>query len=288
MDPIIGGALISGASSLLGGLFSNSSNRRAMLEQLKFQREFAKSGIQWRVEDAKKAGLHPLYALGAQGLPQYSPSYSADAVGPALASAGQDIGRAVMARATPAERLAARMQLLEAQSRIGANDAQAAYYNAQAALVDQQNLASVPIPDFSQYARKEPVGVVESSPTAGFGELSPAKITMSRPEEKAIVAGPRNPALREYALPGGGRIMLPDASNLGEALEPLSESWALAYAVYRENVRLYGPEWRSDFLARYLPEWMRGLLGAGPGKFERYEGKKGVDRDVRKWIDEMR
>lgn len=34
-------------------------------QQIDLAREFAKNGIQWRVEDAKKAGLHPLYALGA-------------------------------------------------------------------------------------------------------------------------------------------------------------------------------------------------------------------------------
>lgn len=74
------------------------------------QKEFAKSGIGWKVKDAQKAGIHPLYALGAQTLsfnpvsvgldtavsqaPQYQggsavPDYSG------LADAGQNIGRAI-------------------------------------------------------------------------------------------------------------------------------------------------------------------------------------------------
>ena len=37
-------------------------------------KQFAKRGIQWRVHDAKKAGLHPLAALGAQTT-SFSPSF---------------------------------------------------------------------------------------------------------------------------------------------------------------------------------------------------------------------
>lgn len=35
-------------------------------ENIAYQKEFAKHGIQWRVEDAKNAGIHPLAAIGAQ------------------------------------------------------------------------------------------------------------------------------------------------------------------------------------------------------------------------------
>lgn len=99
------------------------------------QREFAQQGLRWRVRDAKRAGVHPVYALGMQGagyspvsvvgaapgssgfsegVPALSPVSAAaygDPMGSALASAGQDIGRAISAMQTPQERLADELKL---------------------------------------------------------------------------------------------------------------------------------------------------------------------------------
>lgn len=71
-----GGGLIGGIINAIHNgvydwatLLDNRNNQRRNLrnaeEQIKLQREFAQNGIQWRVADAKKAGIHPLYALGA-------------------------------------------------------------------------------------------------------------------------------------------------------------------------------------------------------------------------------
>lgn len=99
------GPIISAGASLLGGLLGRSDAKDARaqanahaLRQEALQREFAQNGIQWKVEDAKKAGIHPIYALGGGGA-SFSPvsqAFTADTALPnALASAGQDIGRAV-------------------------------------------------------------------------------------------------------------------------------------------------------------------------------------------------
>lgn len=101
------GTLISAGSTLLGGLLGKSSaddaraaTQRMADQNIALQREFAQNGIQWRVEDAKKAGIHPIYALGGGGA-SFSPvsaAFSADTSLPnALASAGQDVGRAIHA-----------------------------------------------------------------------------------------------------------------------------------------------------------------------------------------------
>ena len=67
--------------SLVGGAFGRSGDRDARLAQeraneanLAAQREFAQHGIRWKVEDAKAAGLHPLFALGGSGA-TFSPSF---------------------------------------------------------------------------------------------------------------------------------------------------------------------------------------------------------------------
>lgn len=107
---ILGGAGIGAAADLLGGLVGRDENRRATDRSIEAQREFAKHGIQWRVEDAKAAGLHPLYALGAS---TSGPSVSVmdDPLGRSISSAGQNVSRAVAATSTSSERAMRELQL---------------------------------------------------------------------------------------------------------------------------------------------------------------------------------
>lgn len=103
MDPIIGGALIGAGSGIAGAFMGKRSSDRANAANMAMQREFAQNGIRWRVRDAKKAGIHPLYALGAN-VTTATPSSVGDTLGQDLGRVGQDIGRAVSATATPNER----------------------------------------------------------------------------------------------------------------------------------------------------------------------------------------
>lgn len=70
---IIGGA-IGAVGSLLGGSQSSKDYAKYQQQQYEHQKEFAQNSIQWRVQDAKKAGIHPLYAMGQT--PGYQPSDS--------------------------------------------------------------------------------------------------------------------------------------------------------------------------------------------------------------------
>jgi hypothetical protein len=112
MDPITGAAVISAGSSLLGGLFGRSSAKKAAAKEAALQREFAQNGIRWKVEDAKSAGVSPLYALGAPTT-SYQSAVNSDPFPQALADAGNSISRAVQAKTTTGERLQER--LLNAQ-----------------------------------------------------------------------------------------------------------------------------------------------------------------------------
>jgi len=88
-------ALISAGADILGGIMGSNSAEKAANKQAALQKEFAQNGIQWKVEDAKAAGLHPLAALGAQTL-SYSPiPVGSDPLAAGISSAGQDISRAV-------------------------------------------------------------------------------------------------------------------------------------------------------------------------------------------------
>lgn len=106
MDPLIGASIISAGSNLLGGLFGKSQADK----NIAMQKEFAQNGIRWRVADAEKAGIHPLYAMGAQVTP-FSPVSVGDG---GFAAAGQDLSRAYMATRTEPEKASAYQEASQA------------------------------------------------------------------------------------------------------------------------------------------------------------------------------
>jgi len=99
---------------------ADTANRMAREDTARsdaLQLEFAKNGVKWRVEDAERAGVHPLYALGATGA-SYSPTISTfstsnlkNSTGDHIRNMGQDLSRAMYATKTQAEREAAMLQL---------------------------------------------------------------------------------------------------------------------------------------------------------------------------------
>ena len=96
------GALIGGATSILGGILGSSSKKKESQLEYERQKEFAQHGIRWKVEDAKQAGIHPLYAVGAPTTTYAAQAATGTDYG--LAQAGQDIGRAIDAKRTHSER----------------------------------------------------------------------------------------------------------------------------------------------------------------------------------------
>lgn len=92
-------ALISGAASLGGGFIAEAGKAR----EIENQREFAKSGVRWRVEDAREAGIHPALALGAN-VPSYTPVGLGSGMAEGVSNMGQDIGRAIDATRTIGEK----------------------------------------------------------------------------------------------------------------------------------------------------------------------------------------
>lgn len=118
------GPAISAGASLAGGFLSRNAQKDAnaaaaanAAEQRNMQLDFAQKGIRWRVNDAKAAGIHPLYALGAS-TPSYTPQSTAftpeTGLAAGLAAAGQDVGRAINATRTAPERADAYTEALRA------------------------------------------------------------------------------------------------------------------------------------------------------------------------------
>lgn len=101
---ILGGAGISAGANLIGsainGIMAGQSfdfQREMWDKNYNAQKEFAQNSMQWRVADARAAGLHPLAALG-QMSSSYTPTSVYDNgpdVGSAVANAGTAIGNAM-------------------------------------------------------------------------------------------------------------------------------------------------------------------------------------------------
>lgn len=108
------GGVVNGVTGLLGVKGQKDANSQANAfarEQLEYQKELHKNQIQWKVEDAKKAGLHPLAALGVSPS-SFSPvsgassgvNYSGfNGVGDMLSDLGQDIDRSILQAKTKEE-----------------------------------------------------------------------------------------------------------------------------------------------------------------------------------------
>jgi type II secretory pathway pseudopilin PulG len=91
----VAGSLVSGIFGKKAAKKSSAATAAANQANRDMQYDFAKNSIQWKTEDARKAGLHPLAALGAQG---YSPTIGQMAdtsEAQALSQAGANIGNAI-------------------------------------------------------------------------------------------------------------------------------------------------------------------------------------------------
>jgi len=124
---ILGGVL-SSVGSLIGNNQDQIAAQKARDQQndisernIALQKEFAQNGLRWKVEDAKAAGIHPLYALGASGA-SFSPVSQTPVSGPSmsqtLSDVGQNIGRAVGTTRTSEEKEVAALNLASAKANL--------------------------------------------------------------------------------------------------------------------------------------------------------------------------
>lgn len=115
----IGSAIGGIAGSLLGQKVEQGNQKALIDQQEKLQKQFAKQGIQWRVKDARKAGIHPLYALGAQTASYTPQQVGGSTGGGALAAMGQDILGSVNRSSSRADRAFNTQQRAMALERMG-------------------------------------------------------------------------------------------------------------------------------------------------------------------------
>lgn len=150
--PIVGAGISAGAD-LLGGLSNAYFGKKAAKKQWKHEKKVLQNQIQWRVDDAVKAGLHPLVGAGISPSSGPAPMPVGD-IGRDLSNMGQNIGRAAEAYLTPVDKVAARAALLDLEQRQANIDlTRSQIAGAQKALLSQgstpgvaSNISSIPDP----------------------------------------------------------------------------------------------------------------------------------------------
>lgn len=124
---VLGAAGIAAAGNILGGVLGNRANKKAQSANADFQREVLQNQLQWRKEDAKKAGIHPVAALGMQSATGSPIAVGGSPLGEGISNATSKIGEYV------AQKDLQKLQLQEVQSRIALNNANADKARSQAA-----------------------------------------------------------------------------------------------------------------------------------------------------------
>lgn len=169
--PSIGATLIGGGAQIIYDKYKTDQARTAASEASQknydMQKEFAQHGLRWRMEDAARAGIHPVYAAGGGPSAQASPSHVAgldQSSGSHLANMGQDISRAIHATRTVEERQMAQLQLQRAALENKLLDTQ--IYNLQQDQTGPPLPSATAQPGFGAYRSGDAVVVQPQRPSA--------------------------------------------------------------------------------------------------------------------------
>lgn len=223
------GSILSGASAL-GGLFGGGglSDRKSMALQYEYQtranKEVLQNQLQWKTQDAKAAGIHPLYAIGAPSV-SFSPSFSGigsgggDSAMSRISQAGQGISRAVNAYADGPMRRRIMEQEVEMND-INIKDAQV-------------RLAK----------NASDLAITQSGATPGlngpFTSFVPSENTHTRRFDSATEANKPAPATKEFYNRDGSITVWP-SKDAKAATEDSMYEWEHAYR------NRFVPYWRSQ------------------------------------------
>lgn len=284
----IGGALggLGQAAGGLAGLFGGGGGgtnwesvriaRENAERQYQIQKEFAQSGIQWRVADAKAAGLHPLAAIGAAPA-SYSPASYVGAdtlpgasqdIGRSLAQMGQGIHRAANAASSKEDREA---QAYNTTMRIE-NVRKAGLENQ---LLETQIEASKLALLRAGTGPGIPTGPSVASTPQGKFEIKPAEVTSSRPGQPHLEAGPAGPGSRHQQI-GPAVVNMP---SQGTQIDELSSPGWASYQFWNSVVPFFSQSARDrsrpdkSTLPKGANEWMWTPFGYVPSYPEKWGGK---------------
>lgn len=224
------GALGIGSSDNYGRQWDNTKG--LFYENERIQKEFAQNGVRWKVEDARRAGIHPLAALGM-------PAVQAGSFG-IQPGEGVRENRLSSAGRTMSEYSASQAQLRMAEATVKRDLAQASYYEALAHKAKQDSVARPAFPENT--VKINPVDPVRH---VDWVKLEADPVMASSSLDPGTTAGVDHPGMRQFTFPGGFKALLP-ATGGGGVPEEIDVS--MLPIVIGANVNRYGAKWPLDLL----------------------------------------
>lgn len=265
---------------------TRSDTNKRVDKDAALQREFAQHGIRWRVRDARKAGLHPLAALGASGAAYSSPGLPVPSP-PSMHfdKAGFEIDKAL-------DKSGQRLRKLQEENL----DAQTKYIQAKTNAITTPETDTAPIPGQTNWNDIFP------TPSGARNTPNPRPQTKVVPSEikadiDGFVAGsiPRQ-QWSHRMVPGKGRVYSVVRSD--ELAQRLEEAWLTNLIATGQELRQLVDHFRkgdlkpywSPGLGRYWAKhedgWYSAPMGGGKLKqAHRSETEpKGILEDLRNWV----
>lgn len=255
----VAGGVIGALGSVAGGLIGSSSQKKLTRANIDLQRDFARHGISWRVQDAKEAGLHPLAALGS--FPSSaSPVVLEDPMGKSIADAGQDISGAAQRVQTTDQRLSTRLQQELLASEIRNKDAETQ------AIISRTNRGAMensgpPMPGVYNENTGLPIGQDPAVPGTG---LPVGQVELKAPPQ--MIAKSNLPEFQAGTVKGLSSMMLHPRLEMltfaSEGQESHREIWNETptwekMLMLKRNMSYFGKGWLGDWFrvqAGYEPE----------------------------------
>lgn len=181
------------------GIFDSIANIFNAERSNKIQQDFAKHGIQYKVKDAKAAGINPYAALGASTTMPATTVGNVSGIDDAF---GQAIDRAKAAGSTEDERV---KHLAEKYAKLQVDNQEIQNNILRADLAKRTAQLAPPVPSFNQKWKVDGQG---DAPSVTDVKIEPMKATASAPNMPGADPG----AVNEIGWtrdPGGGYIPVP-------------------------------------------------------------------------------
>jgi len=223
------GAIAAIAAPIIANLIQGDQNRQQQgdinSQNYQAQKEFAQMGLQWKVADAKAAGLHPLAALGGAGA-SFSPSFQAgqsnsdySGIGEGISQLinGQNTKRAEAATKTDTEKQLEQLSLERAQLQNRLLEGQV--QNEWASLMGQPGQPSFPTVGAQSPSVSNSRSPVPRAAPSGSIQSSPSKSISAVTGDKGLEAA-RTPGYKTYDITPGQSVELP-TSEMAESLESM-------------------------------------------------------------------
>lgn len=236
----------------LGKDDAQSAAKRDFDRNAALQREFAQKGIQWKVADAKAAGVHPLYALGAQ-----THSFSPVAIGSGpgdMSSLGQDLSRALNAGSTQEQRDQRQVNLANSQMarmnelKLSEQEMKNSLLAAELMGLQRHSINQPPLPD----AMSQGAGTFKLIPGQNIADVKGLQDVIKAVPSEVVAHDSRYPERTAGSTPAFSRVRLANGSEVTVPSKFLAESTEdMALLRYL----MLGNQWLDEGIRGFRNRW---------------------------------